>query len=297
MAPALSQIVVDNASRDDTAARVSQRPGVEVIANASNRGFAAAANQGPGGRSKITLRNAASFAESRRLPSPTADVDRLTSEGPGYRIAAGELVDLKGKPQEGFTIRRFPTPSALVLELLGINRLWPSNPVNRRYRYFDRDLSQAGPVEQPAGAFLMIGAEAWKRLGGFDERFTPVWFEDVDFCRRAADSGIRIDYIPSVRATHEGGHSVGKLSPGCRAIYWCVSLLRYAAKHFRPLWDIGASVRLRCSALVSAGGRGDDQERSLVSLAAYFRIARLAGPVPPVTAGFPAQFGRDPELN
>ena len=29
-------------------------------------------------------------------------------------------------------------------------------------------------------------------LGGFDESFHPVWFEDVDFCRRAVDAGYRI---------------------------------------------------------------------------------------------------------
>ena len=38
-------VVVDNASSDGTA-RVAARPGVRLIANATNRGFAAAVNQG-----------------------------------------------------------------------------------------------------------------------------------------------------------------------------------------------------------------------------------------------------------
>ncbi len=119
--------------------------------------------------------------------------------------------------RRGFTIRRFPTPLTLWFELCGFNRLWPSNPVNRRYRYLDRDLEQAGPVEQPAGAFLMFRRDVWERLGGFDEGFYPVWFEDVDFCRRAADAGYRIEYVPQVEAEHLGGHSVGQISEGCRA--------------------------------------------------------------------------------
>jgi len=294
MAPALAQIVVDNASRDGTVARVSQRPGVEVIANAENRGFAAAANQGI----RAAIENHS--AECILLMNPDVRlltaVDNLTTEGHECRIAAGQLVDWKGKPQEGFTIRRFPTPSALVLELLGINRLWRSNPVNRRYRYFDRDLSQSGPVEQPAGAFLMIGAEAWKRLGGFDERFTPVWFEDVDFCRRAADSRIRIEYIPSVQAIHEGGHSVGQLSPGCRAIYWCVSLLKYAAKHFRPIGYRGVCAAVVLSSFPRAVA-GMIKERSLSPLAAYFRITRLAGQCLLSRQDFLHSLEETPELN
>src|SRR4051812_37295298 len=38
-------VVVDNASRDDTVAQVTSR-GVRLIANSTNRGFAAAVNQG-----------------------------------------------------------------------------------------------------------------------------------------------------------------------------------------------------------------------------------------------------------
>jgi predicted glycosyltransferase involved in capsule biosynthesis len=46
------------------------------------------------------------------------------------------------------------------------------------------------PVEQPAGAFLMVRRAVWQELGGFDESFFPLWFEDVDFCRRASIGAI-----------------------------------------------------------------------------------------------------------
>jgi hypothetical protein len=80
----------------------------------------------------------------------------------------------------------------------------------------------------------MIRRDVWEKLGGFDESFYPIWFEDVDFCRRALDAGYRIEYVPEVKAAHEGAHSINRLSPGCRARYWYGSLLRYAGKHFGP---------------------------------------------------------------
>ena len=46
-----------------------------------------------------------------------------------------------GKSQVGFMVRQLPTATALVLEALLLNRAWPDNPVNRRYRLLGRDYS------------------------------------------------------------------------------------------------------------------------------------------------------------
>jgi hypothetical protein len=131
-------------------------------------------------------------------------------------------------------------------------------------------------VDQPAGAFLMTRRDVWKTLQGFDEGFHPVWFEDVDFCKRASDSEYRIEYVPSVQAAHRGGHSVGQIARGCRALYWCVSLTRYAAKHFRS-----AGYRAVCLAVVLSSFprmvAGMIQDRSVQSVATYSKIVRFAG--------------------
>ena len=167
-------------------------------------------------------------------------------------------------------------PATLVCELFGLNRLWPSNPLNRRYRYLDRDLNQPGPVDQPAGAFFMVRQDVWKKLGGFDEQFYPVWFEDVDFCRRATDAGYQIDYVPSVVARHQGGHSVIQILPGPRASYWCVSLLRYAAKHYSPLAFRGICAAIVLSSLPRMVA-GMITGRTLSSVVTYFKIMQFAG--------------------
>jgi GT2 family glycosyltransferase len=270
MAPHVKPIVVDNASSDRTLDRVRERAHVHLIANPENRGFAAAVNQGISACPEDVL----------MLLNPDANlltgVDALIDATRQYGLAAGKLVDLTGRVQSGFTIRRFPTPSTLVFELFGINRLWPSNPVNRRYRYFDRDLDQQGPVEQPAGAFLMTRRDVWTQLGGFDETFHPVWFEDVDYCKRAGQNQYRIEYVPSVQAAHYGAHSVGRMPHGSRAVYWCVSLTKYAAKHFHS-----AGYRAVCLAVVlSSLPRMVARmilDRSVHSVATYRKIVRFAG--------------------
>lgn len=222
-------IVVDNASRDSTVREAHRRPWVRVIANQQNLGFGAAVNQGA--RSSefpyILVLNPDVAIES--------GVDRLRQECAEHGLAAGVLTGESGEPQRGFTIRRFPTPTALAFEALGLNRLWPGNPVNRHYRYLDRDLGAGGPVEQAAGAFLMIRRDIFERLGGFDESFYPVWFEDVDLALRAHRLGYAIEFVPEVKARHLGGHSVRALPQNWKAKYWYASLLRYAAKHFGPL--------------------------------------------------------------
>jgi GT2 family glycosyltransferase len=231
MAPAATVFVIDNASSDRTLEEVRARAGVRVIANEENRGFAAAVNQGVRAASleKAAPKHLLMLNPDTRLLTTLDDLENASRE---YGLASGKLLNKTGSPQQGFTIRRFPTPLTMWFELCGFNRLWPSNPVNRRYRYLDRDLDQAGPVEQPAGAFLMFRRDVWERLGGLDEKFYPVWFEDVDFCRRATEAGFRIEYIPQAAAEHLGGHSVGEIPEGCRVLYWCASLLRYASKHF-----------------------------------------------------------------
>src|SRR5579864_4280333 len=270
MAPSLTPVVVDNASSDDTVERVRARTGVRLIANPDNRGFAAAVNQGA---------HEADQAEFLLLLNPDAclatPLDDLIEASRRHGLAAGKLVGEDGRAQKGFTLRRFPTPAALVFELFGINRLWSGNAVNRHYRYLDRDLDQPGPVEQPAGAFLMARRDVWERLGGLDEQFHPVWFEDVDFCRRAADAGYRIEYVPSVTARHIGGPSILQVPGSYRAMYWCDSLLRYAMKHFGPLAYRGVCMAVMVSA-VPRTVAGIIQERSLAPAATYFKIVKLA---------------------
>ena len=263
-------IVVDNASEDDTKDQVKKRP-VRLMANQTNRGFAAAVNQA----------TASTTCEYVLLLNPDAVL--LTGIGalvqlcaePGGGAAGGQLVDAEGHPQTGFTVRRFPTPMALCFEALTINRAWPRNPVNWQYRCYDLDLTRVADVDQPAGAFLMFKRDSWERVGGFDEQFDPIWFEDVDFCRRLRDAGLTIGFTPAAVAKHTGGHSVGSLTVEKRTIYWYRSLLRYSAKHYSSGYH-----RMVCAAVMTGSILriliGLISSRRIQSFMVYSRVFRLA---------------------
>lgn len=270
LASGAETIVVDNASRDGTFAEVARR-GVRLIANSENRGFAGAVNQGFGALNNpyVLLLNPDAVIQTSLEPL------RQACDLPGAAGAGGKLLDASGRPQVGFMVRGLPTPATLALEALLLNRIWPGNPVNRRYRCLDWDSSTCSKVEQPAGAFLMVRRAVWQELGGLDESFFPLWFEDVDFCRRIRDRGFSLYYIPEAVAKHTGGHSVPNLPLEMRLIYWYRGLLRYSAKHFGPF-----AFRAVCLAVVTGsflrGIAESALDRSFKPMAAYGKVAGLA---------------------
>ena len=264
-------VVVDNASSDDSVSEVRARQNVRLIANVENRGFAAAANQGFAvlNNPYILLLNPDAVILSDLMPLQTA-CDLPHSAGAG-----GRLVDERGQTQTGFTARRLPSPAALVLEVILLNRLWPGNPVNRHYRLLRRDYSRQFVVEQPAGAFLMVRRLVWQEIGGFDEGYHPLWFEDVDFCKRLHDRGWLLYYVPAAVAKHTGGHSIPHVALEKRRFYWYRSLLRYSFKYFHR----GAHAVVCLAVAVGSILRGIldlAMERRIKAAAGYGSVIRLA---------------------
>ena len=262
-------IVVDNASSDATLAEVAAR-GVGCLANPNNAGFAAAVNQG--------IR--ATDAPLILLLNPDAHlvtgIEALTAhfEDPQTGAAGGMLTGADGRPQTGFMARNLPTPTALIFEVLGINTVWRRNPVNWHYRCLGKDPVILELVEQPAGAFLMFPRKIWERVGGFDERFWPIWFEDVDFCARLKQAGLAVYYEPNAVARHEGTHSIGTLPLEIRERYWYGSLLGYTAKHYTWLTCEGICFAVVLGAALRAV-KGCPRY-GLKAFAVYGAVCRLA---------------------
>ena len=122
----------------------------------------------------------------------------------------------------------------------------------------------------------MFRRQAWEKLGGFDERFYPIWFEDVDFCKRLRDHGYRVRYEPGAVAVHLGGHSIRKILLEKRQLYWYRSLLKYGFKHFP--WGVP---RLLCLVVIIGSSLrmavGIVLQGSFHGIPAYAPVIRLAG--------------------
>jgi N-acetylglucosaminyl-diphospho-decaprenol L-rhamnosyltransferase len=225
-------VVVDNASQDDTVARVraleEQFP-LQLLTISRNIGFAGGANQGvrAAGSDVLLILNPDAIAEPGAID---AIVDCLATSG--TNAAGGALLESDGRPARGFAFRRIPTLITLLFEVLLVNQVWPGNPVNRRYRCLDADYSKQQSVEQPAGACLAVTRKAWNSVQGMDAAFYPVWFEDVDLCKRLLDEGASIIYCPGARFHHSGAHSVGQLDFCYKQMLWYQNMVRYARKHF-----------------------------------------------------------------
>jgi len=202
---------------------------VHLVANPENLGFAAAVNQGTreSAGDVLLVLNPDAIAEPGAVKALLQCLETT-----GAVAVGGALLENDGQPARGFAFRRLPTLISLLYEATLVNRLWPRNPVNRRYRCLDADYSQQQEVEQPAGACLAITRAAWESVGGFDERFFPVWFEDVDLCQRLLEHGGKIVYCPAAHFHHSGGHSVGQLPFPDKQMFWYGNMLRYARKHF-----------------------------------------------------------------
>jgi N-acetylglucosaminyl-diphospho-decaprenol L-rhamnosyltransferase len=85
-----------------------------------------------------------------------------------------------------------------------------------------------------AGASMMIRREVFESIGLMDEEFF-LYYEEVDFCRRAAGAGWNCWYVPASRVIHLVGQSSGVTDSARRGqrrpAYWFASRRRYFRKH------------------------------------------------------------------
>ncbi len=273
-------IVVDNASQDDTVARVramAEQIQLQLLTISRNIGFAGAVNHGAraAGGDVLLILNPDAVAEPGAIDAMLACM-----AASGASAAGGALLENDGQPARGFAFRRIPTLTALLFEVLLINQAWPGNPVNRRYRCLNADYSKQQPIEQPAGACLAVTRKAWDSVQGMDAGFYPVWFEDVDFCKRLLDDGASIVYCPSARFRHSGAHSVGQLEFRNKQMFWYQNMVRYARKHFSA-WQVvilrlaifkGMGLRM----LASLFGGGPRDLPAGEPIRSYWRVAQWA---------------------
>jgi len=81
------------------------------------------------------------------------------------------------------------------------------------------------------GACLMVWKSLYETLGGLDERYLPVTFNDVDFCLRVREAGYRVVWTPHAELYHRESASRGKDRNAEKALYG-----RREAAYMRKRW-------------------------------------------------------------
>ena len=224
-------VVVDNPASAGSAAE-AERAGAVVVRLPRNAGFGPACNRGAGEVEGLPAAEAILFLNpDAALVDGEASLQALLAELEADPRVGAVAPALEGDGQEPFQLRRLPTPSSLAREAFLVNRLFPRNRGFLRERYLDRDRRVPFDVEQPAAAALLVRREVFERVGGFDPAFAPAWFEDVDLCAKILESGYRIRFAPSARASHVGGTTMRALPYDDYLPLYTRNLLRYLHRH------------------------------------------------------------------
>jgi GT2 family glycosyltransferase len=214
--------VVDNASTDGTRDMLAKEfPGVEVIYNPENMGFARANNQGLArARTPYSwLLNSDTEVGAHTL----AELVYAMDMEPMLGAASPLLVYPDGRPQPAHG--SFPGPLNVLLWLLPAHKLLPRFMQN----WFNL-MAGGEAVEYVSGAALFVRTEAVHSVGCFDDRFF-MYFEEVDLCKKLADAHWTVKLVHAQPVVHIGGGSFAGPRTKARLRAFIASLELFICKH------------------------------------------------------------------
>jgi GT2 family glycosyltransferase len=168
--------------------------GVTTLTSRSNLGFGGAINV------------AATHARGEYLVLLNDDTEVL----PEWLEALVETAD--AQPQCGAVGSRLLFPDGSVQEAGSV--VWSDGStycVGTGLPKESRQWMWARQVHYCSGGSLLVRRSTWERLGGFDDRYYPAYYEDVDLCLRIKEAGEQVWYQPASMLTHVRSASTNSL--------------------------------------------------------------------------------------
>lgn len=188
----LEIILADDASTDETRSARERVPGLVVCRQESNVGFLRNCNSAARlarGKYLLLLNN-----DTQVQSGALSQMLKVFSVRPDAGLVGAKLVYPDGTLQEaGGVIWRDGS---------GWNYGRGGDPAGGEFNYLKR-------ADYCSGACIMLRRDLWEQLGGFDERFSPAYYEDTDLAFRVRAAGREVYYQPTAVVVHFEGTSHG----------------------------------------------------------------------------------------
>lgn len=247
--------IVDNNSTDNSVQVIQSLDykNVYLIQSRENLGFGAGCNLGvkhTTGNAPILFLN----PDVRLNPDSILNLMDFSQRNPGNLIWGGITCNSSGLP-DGKSAWKEPSLMGLTCWALGIDPLLKFFGLHNPDGYGTKNVSDEITVDAVSGCFLLIDAQLFRKLGGFDERFF-MYSEEIDLCRRAREIGASPMITSRARLVHIGSTTLTSFNK----IHY---LYRSKLKYFRKYWEypkylaakvvitIGAILRLLAFTLLS----------------------------------------------
>ncbi len=234
----IETIVVDSASSDNSVEMVrAEFPQVVLLPQRENIGYTCGNNIGlqtARGRHLLLLN-----PDTEIIGDALAQLVAYLDTHPDVGIVGPHTLNTDGSTQS--TRRRFPTKALAFFESTWLEGLLPKSAL-AWYRVSEQPDTATFDVDWVQGSALMARREVYATIGGLDEGYV-MFYEELDWCKRAKDAGWRVVYMGSTQIIHHGGKSTDQV--GARKhIYYNESRLRYFKKHHGALFAQALRVSL-----------------------------------------------------
>lgn len=200
-------IVIDNGSVNGDVEKVINKFTVDIklIKNSSNKGFAAANNQGiteAKGKYILLLNNDTLFIEdvigkvveySKSVNDEAVIGCKLLNSDKTYQISLVDFDNICNMFGESFFLYK------AFLKNRRLNKYYLNYILN----------NEVIEAEAIKGAFFFVPKQIFDKVGLLDERF-HFYYEETDFCYRHKQNGGKVYYLPNAEIIHIGGGSTSK---------------------------------------------------------------------------------------